>query len=198
MPVRARSFVRHLLHLPDKKGNYAFTVDSNIVILNKADATQTVFLHETGHCMDFGGAFGPKPLHGNPMWTSNYTQDAAVPDAYSDVSVLEDIAQNTVVAAYDLNVEGGYQGVEKYWEGVFHQYSTIESLQREQGDLLIPGGRCTSRLPNSPAVEKRNKTLGNRRRETRQVGDNGSFPTDLEMLEPVEYSTEGICKGGHS
>lgn len=121
-------------------------------MMDRINGDLTVFIHETGHSLDLLGAYPQKPLSSSKLWLKQYAKDSHVPDPYSQTDQVEDLAQNTVVAAYDLNVPGGFGTVEPRWREVFHQFHTIETEQMEAGNLLDSGGVCRRRLKNSKAV----------------------------------------------
>ena len=113
---------------------------------------------------------------------------------------MENLAQNVVIAAYDLNVPGGFQGLEKGWMAIKNQTTVMNMEQRQGGDLLVPGGMCTQRLENSPAVRAGNETKkgGKRRVRSRRREDDGrpdvSLAEELAVIPGKEFSTQGACK----
>lgn len=154
VPVRARSWVRHVVDIYDPKShvNSGLTAtDSTIEIFNRADEGVSVFIHETGHVLDARAYRGGK-LSNSTTWLDSYNKDSGVPDNYAGTNLLEDVAQMTVVAAYDLNVPGGFMGVEPAWRDISNQLVNIESWQRLAGNLLVRGGRCVNKVAPSPAV----------------------------------------------
>lgn len=162
VPVRARTYVRHVLDLPDHQtdGTYAFSENNNIALMNKADDMLGVLIHEVAHSLDGLKVFHKEgPLSESKLWSDAYAADSKVPDEYSQTSFAEDVAQNTLVAAYDLNVPGGLQKVQKDWSTIKNQYSLIKSLSdeagknfSEPGNILMPGGKCGKRLTDSQRV----------------------------------------------
>ena len=91
-------------------------------------------------------------LSASKEWIDAYNLDTAVPDGYAHSKMVEDVAQVSVVAAFDLNVPEGFRGAEPQWKSVKHQVGIVETKQREAGGLLIPGGRCVGRFPSSHPV----------------------------------------------
>ncbi|KAI4194460.1 MAG: hypothetical protein LQ350_007759 [Teloschistes chrysophthalmus] len=152
--------------------------------------TLTVFIHESGHSLDLLGAYADKPLSASQNWLDNYNQDSAVPDPYAQTNQVENVAQNTVVDSYNLNVPGGFGGLEPGWQKMFHQYATVQTEQRNAGNLLVPGGTCTSRLVNSAPVMQ----AGKRRRGT-FLGSkpNIALPSDENVIPAKEFSTPSTC-----
>ena len=120
-----------------------------------------------------------------------------MPDAYAGTNFLEDVAQNTVIATYDLVVPGGLGNMREDWHSIQHQY---ELIKREQADalttnLLVPGGQCVYRVANSKAVRISDKKT---RRATRGVtvleGEpNTDLAEGLGVLEPSGFSTAQSC-----
>lgn len=148
LPVRMRSFVRHLVFIPGNKS--AGSSGDNILMVGAVDIT--VFAHEIGHSLD-SHAFDPSyglPFSNGNVWISNYNLDSAVTDPYAQTSQQENFAQETVVSLYDKVVPGGIGTIQPNWQAIFHQYAT---LQGYIGNVIIPGGTCTHRLTDSPPVQ---------------------------------------------
>ena len=201
VPVRSRQWVRHVIDLPDHSShqNYAFNANGNIALINKADATLAVLIHETAHSLDLQFAFQDKPLSGSKTWNSSFAKDSKVPDGYAQTRMIEDVAQNTVVATYNLNVPGGFANVQPGWKAIYNQYSTVQTEASGAGNLLVPGGTCWQRMANSPPVQtsdKRNPFHGRgvvRPRANEMVPD-VSLPEEIDEIEPVEFNTEKLCR----
>ena len=153
-----------------------------------------VILHEVGHALDFF-AYPDPPLSSSKEWEDAYNADSKVPDSYSQKNIKEDLAQTTVVAAYDLLVPVGlatFPG-NRDWSTIHHQYELIKKKQAEAGGLLLPGGTCSKRLRNANVVKI--PTEGKARRATMLKGKpNVELAPGLEIIEPHgDYSTEGSC-----
>lgn len=196
IPVRARSHVKGAISLPDPKLDHAYNADNYIAIFSQQDALHhtwsnlNVFIHETGHSLDLGGAFAHGVLSSSDSWATEYAHDSHVPDSYAGKNALEDVAQNTVVAAYDLNVPGGFASVEPQWQSIEHQFAMVKKEQSDAGDLLKPGGMCTRRLENSPPVQIPVSGAGKgARRRRRQLRPNVELDEKLEVIEPSHFST---------
>ncbi|ETS03189.1 hypothetical protein M419DRAFT_62371, partial [Trichoderma reesei RUT C-30] len=137
LPVRMRSFVRHLVFIPGAKS--AGSNGDNVLL--RGDIDVTVFAHEIGHSLD-SHAFDPSygvPFSTGNVWISNYNLDSAVPDPYAQTSQQENFAQQTVISLYDKVVPGGIGTIQPNWQAIFHQYATLEGYI---GDVIIPGGTC--------------------------------------------------------
>ena len=156
----------------------------------------SVFLHEAGHSLDLLNAYDPsEALSSSQNWIDNYNQDVNVPDNYAQTNQIENVAQNTVVDAYNLNVPGGFAGIQPNAGNIFHQYATVDTKQREAGDLLVPGGSCTSRLTNSEPVQINGGGMMSRvkarlRRDMPSVG----LSRDVKVIEPKDFHTGEACK----
>lgn len=149
MPVRMRQFIRHIIALPGQRS--AGSSGDNIQM--NGDCEITVFIHETGHSLD-SHAFDPRlgvPFSNGKAWTDAYNKDTAVTDDYAQTSQQENFAQETVVSVYDKNVQGGIGKIQPNYKAIQNAYTTLEN---SIGDIIIPGGVCTHRLTNSPAVSK--------------------------------------------
>jgi hypothetical protein len=147
LPVRMRSFIRHLVFIPGNTS--AGSNGDNTLMVGNVDIT--VFTHEIGHSLD-SHAFDPSygvPFSTGNVWVSNYNLDSAVTDSYAQSSQQENFAQETVVSVYDKAVPGGVGTIQPNWQAIFHQYATLEGYI---GDIIIPGGTCVNRLTDSAPV----------------------------------------------
>lgn len=154
LPVRMRSFIRHIILLPGTPS--AGSIDDNIQM--NGDVDITVFVHEVGHSLD-SHAFNPGygvPFSTSSVWVDNYNQDSAVADYYAQTNQQENFAQETVVSLYDKVVPGGIGTIQPNWQAIFHQYATLEGYI---GDVIVPGGTCSNRLGNSPPVPQANSVI---------------------------------------
>ncbi|KAL8714569.1 MAG: hypothetical protein Q9220_001517 [cf. Caloplaca sp. 1 TL-2023] len=209
VPVGARQFVRHVISLPDDKPG-AQNNKGNIMLNAIGGTPIDVFIHETGHSLDFQGAYKGGQLSNSQDWIDAYNQDSKVPDGYAATNAVEDVAQNTVLAAYNIQVPGGFGMKDPGWQSVFHQYDTVQRWQGESGNLLVPGrGGCARRLKASDKVRVDNGQPGNpqggwKRGIIRGMGINRrdyvpdhSLGEGVEEIPRVEFNTEK-CNIGHS
>ena len=164
-------------------------------MMDQINGDLTVFIHETGHSLDLLGAYPEKPLSSSKLWLEQYAKDSHVPDPYSQTNQLEDLAQNTVVAAYDLNVDGGLGTVEPKWREVYHQFHTIETEQKKSANMLVSGGVCTRRLHNSKPVKVGGNSTVMKRGP--RVPPNVELSDDVDVIEPLDFDTREDCKRGH-
>ncbi|KAL9599104.1 MAG: hypothetical protein Q9219_004062 [cf. Caloplaca sp. 3 TL-2023] len=194
VPVGARQFVRHVIALPDTFG-HAFNSEGNLAMFNIQGGTLSVYLHETGHSLDLYQAYNQGQLSTAQNWIDNYNQDPNVPDPYAQSNMIEDVAQNTVIAAYNVQVPGGYGGIEPRANDVFHQYATVQTWQRESGDLLVPGGSCWRRMDNSEtvAVDTGAGMLRRGVRVARGVKPDTSLGEGIQVIPRVKFHTGDIC-----
>ena len=165
-------------------------------MFDRINGDLTVFIHETAHSLDLLGAYTGTndSFSDSDTWLKNYARDSHVPDPYSQVNQWENLAQNTVVATYNLNVPGGFSGAEPNWEGLRHQLSTIGTEQKKEGDLLIQKGLCKKRLANSKAMLKEGHSR-NRVRQLEEPPDVG-LSDRVDVIEPVDFDTREACKRG--
>ncbi|KAI4250142.1 MAG: hypothetical protein L6R40_000314 [Gallowayella cf. fulva] len=191
VPVRSRSYIRHVLSIPDAYGN-AYNVGDNIALKQIGADGLEVLIHEVGHSLD-AHAYS-EPLSSSQHWDDEYKKDSHVPDPYSGTNFAEDVAQSTVLAAYNAVVPGGFGGIEPEWQKVHHQYATVQTLQRFAGNLLVPGGWCKNRLANSKTVPvpKRKMMLRGRWIGARSEKPDTSVPEGIEVIEPLDFDS-GIC-----
>ncbi|CAD6593759.1 MAG: hypothetical protein ASARMPREDX12_007620 [Alectoria sarmentosa] len=164
-------------------------------MFDRINGDLTVFIHEAGHSLDLPGAYPDKPLSNSTRWLAQYAYDSHVPDPYSQTNQREEVAQNTVVAAYDLNVRGGFGVVEPGWDKVFHQFDTIKLEQMKAGSLLVRGGLCGKRLQNSEAV----KVEGSSRIRARGQGGRPDvgLSDGVDVIDSVVFDTREDCKHGY-
>ncbi|KAL8718416.1 MAG: hypothetical protein Q9225_004444 [Loekoesia sp. 1 TL-2023] len=193
VPVAARQFVRHVVALPDTFG-HALNSNGNLVMYDITGDLLTLYLHETAHSLDFHDAYNGGQLSNSQNWIDNYNQDPNVPDPYAQSNAVEDVAQNTVIAAYNVQVPGGYGGIEPQANNIFHQYATVQTWQRESGNLLVPGGTCGRRLDNSETVPV-DDGGSKLRRGVRARGEkpDTSLGEGIEVIERKEFHTGDSC-----
>lgn len=144
LPVGMRSFNRHIIALP---GTASAGSNGDNVQMN-GPVGITVFVHENAHSLD-SQALDPSPFSNGQTWLDAYNADSAVTDSYGQTSQQENFAQMTVVALYDKVVPGGVGTIQPNAQAISNQYTTA---QNSLGDVITPGGTCTNRLVNSPAV----------------------------------------------
>ncbi|KAL8657520.1 MAG: hypothetical protein Q9226_001834 [Calogaya cf. arnoldii] len=199
LPVHTRDFVRHLVSVPSSEWK-AYNMDGNIVFFGQTLNVLPVHIHESAHSLDFQKAFPETPLSDSPKWLQAYNKDSAVLDNYSKKAQAENVAQFTVAATFGKNVPGGLEKVIKGSEKVKNQYDMLVQQQKEGGDLLVPGGKCRKRLPNSEAVKigggANSRVMGARSlKEEDEKPDVNFKDTELEILEVVPIDTRESCKG---
>ncbi|CAI6339414.1 unnamed protein product [Periconia digitata] len=178
VPLQMRQYVRHIVDVPSPSG-WAFETSGNIVFNKPDDDMLPVILHETGHALDLEGAYNNTALSSSAQMWDNYNQDKYVSDKYAASNMVENVAQNTVIAVFNENVEGGYEGVEKRWREIFRQYATVIDRAIAYGkgnNFFKPGmeGVCTHRLPPSPRVRvdgRRSDIRGRRERSEVSLGE---------------------------
>ena len=135
------------------------------------------------------------PLSSSTNWLDNYNQDSNVPDPYAQTNQVENVAQNTVVDSFNLNVPGLFASVEPGWQKIFHQFATLQTSQREAGDLLVPGRTCTERLTSSAPVPQ---AEGSMRWVGKQVvlasKPDIALAAGIKVIPDREFSTEAKCQ----
>ena len=209
IPVRARSHVRTLISFPPLPtgGILGYYTNGLIAIITSDDSgtgpKETsrlhILLHEVGHALDWGNAYADKSLSALQNWKNAYDQDSKVPDYYAQTNFAEDLAQNTVVAAFDVNVPGGLATLSGNidWSSIHHQYELISKEQGDAGGLLKPGGTCTKRMENSKLVQvptSRKRATAMRGMTMMEGKPNLDLAEGLEIIPaPKGRSSEGIC-----
>ena len=155
LPIQMRQFVRHVVTIPPHGGS-AYETGGSIVFSHPVKNMTSVIVHEIAHSFDLNGAYGLQ-LSSSDEWWGNYSKDTHVPDSYSQLNAMENVAQNTVLAIYNENADGDYAGIEPRWDKVFHQFATIITMARRHGDgnsILHRGQRqhCSHRIPPSDLI----------------------------------------------
>ena len=150
------------LRARDHDPNHAFMAKAIILLFYRRNAKKrtqagdgqsnpAVLIHETGHALD-RSAYGNRSLSNSLEYRNEYAKDSKVVDDYSASNFGENIAQNTVMATYDLVVPGGFRSVTEDWQSVQHQLEIMKRKQKEAGDILVPNGKCGRRLTNRAPV----------------------------------------------
>jgi len=96
VPLAVRSSVATITAGSKGKGGGAWCMFNDIAYFG--DFVPNVFLHESGHALDFaqGNMYGSMGLSGTDAWHSAIDESACCPDPYAKSNEVEDWAQNTV------------------------------------------------------------------------------------------------------
>lgn len=188
VPVRMRSFVRHMVFLP---GDASAGSSGDNVQMN-GDLGITVFIHENAHSLD-PHAFDPElgdPFSDGQTWLDAYDADSAVPDSYAQSSQQENFAQQAVVAIFDNVVPDGLGTVQPNWQAIFNQYDT---LRTNIGDTIVPGGECANRLENSESV-----SMDDSARSSLNIASkpDRSLSKNVTAIEPITMGKIQLTKFG--
>ncbi|KAI9733476.1 MAG: hypothetical protein M1818_007224 [Claussenomyces sp. TS43310] len=198
LPVQTRQWVRHVISLPDT-GAHAYNSGGNIAMFDIT--TLTVFVHESGHSLDLLGAYfsnesssDPESVSSSQAWLDAYGNDTDVPDPYSQSSQVENVAQNTVVASFDTNVPGGLPAINSKWSQINHQYSYMEELSANAGNLIKPVevSNCTHRLENSALVQPGSSSRLTRFMSRAELPDI-SLSANVKRIPPRSFNTRDVC-----
>ena len=189
IPVHARSYVRGAVIAPDPKTPGAYNGGDFIAVFTVQNAfkhqlgTFETLLHETGHSLDHH-AYKPNgaQLSQTKEWTDAVTADAKVSDTYGASTLAENVAQMTVIAAYDVNVPGHFQKIEPKWRDIQNTLALMRKTQTDAGDLLIPSGMCTRRIENPKPLPIKRKV---RRRSQLDVEADSDDELDLVESDTV-------------
>ncbi|KAL8637442.1 MAG: hypothetical protein Q9228_005284, partial [Teloschistes exilis] len=197
LPVKTRAYVRTLMILPQETGEasgYAYTMNQDIVIYGKDIANLMVYIHESGHALDLGGAYtnDGSYLSSSDDWLKYYNQDSKVVDGYAKTNQLENVAQNHIVSSYNLNVPGGFGAFKSGWEQISHQYTLLDQRQHTKtaGDKLRPGYACGKRVKNDEII-RFPSTWTSRIMKKSAEGEkpNVELMSGLEVIPSVEFDT---------
>ena len=198
VPVHSRQWVGHVFDWPDHSttNGYAFNLNGTIAMFNKIDAPLAVLIHETGHSLDLQGAYNNSPLSKSKAFNDAFAKDSNVPDGYAQTNMVENVAQNTMVAMYDLNVPGGLAKVQRNPNAIKNQYSFIQREASDAGNLLMPGGTCTLGLARRQPVWKRKFAIrgGPTKRRAEEAPPDVSLPRGIQEIMPKEFSSEHLCR----
>ncbi|KAI4158378.1 MAG: hypothetical protein LQ342_007508 [Letrouitia transgressa] len=192
LPVNTRGYVRHIISLPDSSA-WGYNSEGNIAMMGDvAVDNPAAFIHEAGHSLDHLNGYMPdQELSSSQNWLDNYNQDTNVPNNYAQTNQQENVAENTIVDTFNLVVPGGFGMVQPNWGAIFHQYATIDTKQREGGNLLVPGGTCAHRLENSEAIQ----LGGSSRIKVRLLREkpNVELSKDVRVIPRKKFHTRDIC-----
>lgn len=112
IPVASRSFVRHVLTVPsDSEAG-----DGDIVFENLSSDDVATIIHEVGHSLDKFAY--DEQLSFSSDWREKTNKDKSVPNDYAGTSAIEDVAESSIIATYNMLVPGGYPSIESRWEEV--------------------------------------------------------------------------------
>lgn len=201
LPVKTRNFVRTLLILPQETGEapgYAYTQNQDVVIYGKYIANLMVYIHESGHALDLGGAYSNDGsfLSSSDDWLKYYNIDSEVVDGYAQSNQIENVAQNHILSSYNLNVPGGFGDFKSGWEKISHQYTLLDQRQHSKtaGDKLKPGGFCGKRITNDEIIPFPS-TWTSRIMKKSSLGEKPNVDLDpgLEVIPSVEFDTRELC-----
>lgn len=185
IPVKARSYVRGVIAFPVPKEPFGFNSGDFIAVFNVQNAFEhqiggfNVLMHETGHSLDSHAFKVPGGrLSKTAEWAKAVKADAKVSDGYAATTMAEDVAQMTVITAYDLNVPGGFKKIEPKWKDIQNTLALMKKQQHDRGDLLVPGGRCTARMENHPPVQ-----IGGKKVQRRQGAVDDDLDDEQDLVE---------------
>ncbi|KAL8707094.1 MAG: hypothetical protein Q9225_007831 [Loekoesia sp. 1 TL-2023] len=176
------------IHYDDNGG--AYNDRGNIAFFGDTMSNLNVHIHEAAHSLDLQNAYKDKPLSSSTNWLNNYNKDPNVPDNYAQTNQIENVAQNTVITTYERNVPGGFWGLNPDANKIFYQYATVDTEQREAGKLLVPGGKCTSRLANSDPVPISGVATAATAAEKPDV----ALSADVSTIPDVDFNTKDSCQ----
>ncbi|KAL8977051.1 MAG: hypothetical protein Q9177_006714 [Variospora cf. flavescens] len=197
IPVGARQFVRHLVAFatPTGYGAGAALRDNSIFILG--DLPLFSFFHEVGHILDLSNAYiGGGQLSSSEEWKNAIDRDGYVSDKYAATSFHESIGQDTVIAALDGVIPGGYSSIQPEWQKLENQ---LRLLRAKLGNLLAPGqGSCDRKVPSGPNADVSiNKAGAKLRRAVRARAEkpDTSLGEGLNVIPSIEFETEMFGTG---
>lgn len=107
LPVHMRSWVKHLIafHIDrrpraSKKKRQMATMDNgNMVLYGPVKEWLDIMLHQAGHALDQGGAYG-EPLSGSEELATALERDRRLPSKLAKRNMFELVAENTILAVY--------------------------------------------------------------------------------------------------
>ncbi|KAL8868267.1 MAG: hypothetical protein Q9174_005100 [Haloplaca sp. 1 TL-2023] len=197
IPVASRSFVRHVLTVPGASEAGANS-DGDIVFENLSSDDVATIIHEVGHSLD-KFAYGEQ-LSFSSDWRNKANKDKSVPNAYAASSAIEDVAESSIVATYNMLVPGGFPSIESRWKEVRNQYETVQTWQRVKADnVMRPGGSCRKRFKNSDPVNRpsaKKLLRGRWALWSRSPKPDTSLAEGIEVIQPGHFES-GRCVRKH-
>jgi hypothetical protein len=186
LPVRMRSYIRHIISVPGTASAYN---SANNILIRAGPSPMTIYGHETGHSLD-ADAFAnyPNGFSESQTWTDAYNADPNVCQDYAQASQQENLAQMINVAIFDQNVDGGISTIAPNWENIKNQ---LKAVNDNIGTTLKPGGQCVNRLQNSAPVKKdgSSKFLAFARNANGRVPDVSLSP-HLKVIKPRDVHSK--------
>ncbi|KAH8883536.1 hypothetical protein GQ53DRAFT_882789 [Thozetella sp. PMI_491] len=152
MPVHDRQWTQHILALPDS-GCSAGT-GGMVTTFHGPCYVPSVFIHELTHTLDAfvnekTGSNGDAHVYSTTTpYLNAVSSDSCVPDPYANNSPQEDYAQVSVLAIYEKVNPGGLDPIGA-WRCLVNSKNNQGTII---GNAITPGGTCTRRWPDSPAV----------------------------------------------
>ncbi|KAI4280112.1 MAG: hypothetical protein L6R38_004705 [Xanthoria sp. 2 TBL-2021] len=90
--------------------------DGDIVFENLSSDDVATIIHEVGHSLDKFAY--DEQLSFSSDWREKTNKDKSVPNDYAGTSAIEDVAESSIIATYNMLVPGGYPSIESRWEEV--------------------------------------------------------------------------------
>lgn len=191
-----RSFT-HVLTVPGDSEAGANT-DGDIVFENLSSDDVATIIHEVGHSLDKFAY--DEQLSFSSDWVDKTSKDKSVPNTYAGSSAIEDVAESSIVATYNMLVPGGFPKIESRWVEVRNQYETVQTWQREKANTVMrPGGSCRKRFKNSATVERPSTKRLLRGRWApwrRSPKPDTTLPKGIEVIQPGHFES-GRCVRKH-
>ncbi|KAF2734739.1 hypothetical protein EJ04DRAFT_523440 [Polyplosphaeria fusca] len=153
VPVRLRSYIRHVIALPAKINGLPEAINDNDNVVITGNARFSQILAAVGKSVDKYGFPNTTGLYHNSFeWLNAYAHDKAVPSAVAAIDQTENLAQFIILALYEKRVRGGVEEQIPGWESISHGYrQVIKNAYRDSwGDK--EGVLCQKRLNDSDII----------------------------------------------
>ncbi|KAL8967976.1 MAG: hypothetical protein Q9197_005135 [Variospora fuerteventurae] len=197
IPIGARQFVREIVAFATPTGFSAGASlrDNSIAIYG--DLSLTSFFHEVGHILDLGNAYiGGGQLSSSEEWKNAIDRDGYASDKYAATSFHESVGQDTIIAALDGVIPGGYSSIQPEWQKLKNQ---MRLLRAKLGNLLAPGqGSCDRKVPFGASTDvSLNKAGAKLRRGVRARAEkpDTSLGEGLKVIPSMEFESKMFGAG---
>jgi len=153
-----------------------------------------VIIHEVAHSLDLHGAYKDKPLSGSDRMWKAYNADPNTPNEYSKTAMVENVAEQTMIAVFNEIVPGGFGTIEPEWKKISNQYHFVQEegkLAGKGNSIFRPGSseKCTHKVPSTKPV---NMNANSKFRLKRLVSARNKPDITLRRdIIPIEVRAEG-------
>ncbi|KAF7556858.1 hypothetical protein G7Z17_g1098 [Cylindrodendrum hubeiense] len=183
IPVGMRQDFANLIVLTDAHG-CAFVTGGPSIVVSRGCLTVGVLAHEGSHILDCYTLLPLVRENGYPdqcysstnMWLGAYKKDSYVVTTYANTNQLENFAEVGTFALSHFTHPGGLGAYASNWTKISNQMGNYQA--RLENIMLPESGRCTHKVPTTPAVNFNGEAASKR---------------DVESAEMKAFKREDKC-----